>query len=495
MAAPAFRPFVREGSDMGTSSEERGSYGMGGRKYTLASRTGGELKSRRWGLSLPGKLLTLAPVLTLALAPTGARAHDVPAEVVVHAFVKPEGTRLRILLRAPVAAMRDVTFPQRGPGYLDLKTAQTALQQAAQLWIADSLQVFEDGRRLGPPRLEAVRASLPSDRSFESYAEALAHLLGTPLPDETEIYWNQALVDVLLDYDTLAETSRFSIDPSLERLGQRVRVALRVVPPGGAVRAFDLPGGTGLVHLDPRWHQAAAGFTRKGFLHILDGWDHLLFLLCLVIPVRRLRSLVLVVTAFTLAHSITLLASALGLAPSAAWFPPLVETLIAATLLYMALENIIRADVEHRAPLAFAFGLVHGFGFSFALRETLQFAGTHLVSSLLAFNLGIELGQLLVLAVLVPALRLVSRAAGPADRAVRIVLSALAAHTAWHWLLERGDLLRQYPATTTDGTTALLAAGLRFVLLLAVAAGAAWTVLRALERILPEDAPDPNKRA
>ena len=81
---------------------------------------------------------------------------------------------------------------------------------------------------------------------------------------------------------------------------------------------------SGLVRLDPRWHQAALQFVRLGFSHILDGIDHLLFLFCLVIPFRRLRSLVAIVTSFTVAHSITLIASAYNLAPDALWFPPLI---------------------------------------------------------------------------------------------------------------------------------------------------------------------------
>ena len=107
----------------------------------------------------------------------------------------------------------------------------------------------------------------------------------------------------------------------------------------------------------------------------------------------------------------TLIASAFGLAPDALWFPPLVETLIAASIVYMALENIARRMAPKRRWLiTFAFGLVHGFGFSFALRETLQFAGAHLLTSLLAFNVGVELGQLLVLLLLLPLLELLFRA-------------------------------------------------------------------------------------
>src|SRR6185312_3979966 len=124
--------------------------------------------------------------------------------------------------------------------------------------------------------------------------------------------------------------SNFSIQPVPARLGLRVVTVLRFLPPGGAVRAFEFTGDPGLVRLDPRWHQAALRFVKAGFFHILDGTDHLLFLLCLVIPFRRFRPLVAVVTAFTVAHSCTLAASAYNLAPDALWFPPLIETLIAA---------------------------------------------------------------------------------------------------------------------------------------------------------------------
>ena len=124
----------------------------------------------------------------------------------------------------------------------------------------------------------------------------------------------------------------------------------------------------------------------------------------------------------------------------------------------MALENIVLAAREagpssavgrRRWILAFAFGLVHGFGFSFALRETLQFAGSHLLTSLLSFNVGVELGQLLVLALMVPALQLLFRFV-VAERIGTIMLSALVAHTAWHWTADRWGSLRQFAWPALD---------------------------------------------
>ena len=92
---------------------------------------------------------------------------------------------------------------------------------------------------------------------------------------------------------------------------------------------------------------------------------------------------------------------------------------------------------------------MHGFGFSFALRETLQFAGSHLLTSLLAFNVGVELGQLLVLVVLVPALQLLFRYV-VAERMGTIILSALVAHTAWHWMIDRGRDLSRFDWPVDD---------------------------------------------
>jgi hypothetical protein len=365
--------------------------------------------------------------------------------VTVQAFLKPEGQRVRLLVRVPLLAMRDMDFPTRtrGSGLLDLSRADATLRDAATLWIADDIELYEEGTRLAYPRVVDVRASLPSDKSFATYEGALAHVTGSPLPGDTEFLWNQGMLDILFEYPIQSEQSRFSIRLKLDRLGLRTITVLRYLTPAGAVRAFEFLGDPGVVRLDPRWHQAAFQFVKLGFLHILDGIDHLLFLLCLVIPFRRFRSLIAVVTSFTVAHSITLIASAYNFAPDALWFPPLIETLIATSIVYMALENIVSPQLKRRWLITFGFGLVHGFGFSFALRQTLQFAGTHLLTSLLSFNIGVELGQLLVLVLVIPALGWLFRHV-VAERLGTIILSAIVAHTSWHWTTERYGVLRQF---------------------------------------------------
>lgn len=419
-----------------------------------------------------------------------ASAHDIPNDITIQAFLKPEGRTLHLLLRVPMKAMRDIEFPKRGPGYLDIAHSDEYLRDAATQWIAQFTEIEEDDTRLPKPVIPAAIVSVESDKSFASYEQELAHVMGPRLPDNIDLYWDQAMLDVLMDYPIQSDQAKFSIHPGFERLGLRVVTALRFMPPGGAVRAFEFLGDPGMVRLDPRWHQAAMRFVAMGFEHILDGTDHLLFLFCLVIPFRRWRPLIAIVTSFTVAHSITLIASAFNLGPDALWFPPLIETLIAVSILYMALENIVGSSIERRWMITFGFGLVHGFGFSFALRQTLQFAGSHMLTSLLSFNVGVELGQLLVLVLLIPALELLFRYV-VVERMGTIILSAIVAHTAWHWMTERYDALRKFQFQFPALTATFMLTAVRWIMILVVIAFFAWLFfLRRSRASLPAENPE-----
>ncbi|HVU00768.1 MAG TPA: HupE/UreJ family protein [Polyangiaceae bacterium] len=164
-----------------------------------------------------------------------------------------------------------------------------------------------------------------------------------------------------------------------------------------------------------------------GVLHILSGWDHVLFLLALVLGIAPMtaRALVLPVTAFTVAHSLTLALAAFSVfSPSSRWVEPAILLSVAA----VALENVYRPGASHRERLTFAFGTIHGFGFAEGLRE-LGLERSRLLPTLLGFNAGVELGQLLVL----PPLVLLAHAlrkrspAGPRRASIALGLFALAA--------------------------------------------------------------------
>ena len=444
------------------------------------ARAAGRIASQSTGRC--ARVLLLGAAALIASPLIGA-AHEIPKSITIIAFLKPEGKTLRLVARVPLEAMRDIQWPLRGPGYLVLSQLDSLLRDGTRIWIADNLKVYEEGAQLAAPRIANARVSLQSDRSFASYEGAVGHFADPPVVASTDLAWQQAMVDLELEYQISAPGAHFSIDPTLARLSIRTTTVLHFLPADGSDRTFTYLGDPGLVHLDPQWFQAAGQFTALGFRHILDGIDHLLFIICLVIPFRRLRPLLVIVTAFTVAHSITMIASALGFAPTGLWFPPLVEVLIALSIVYTAFENIVGAKLERRWIIAFGFGLVHGFGFSFALRESLQFAGTHLATSLGAFNIGVELGQVLVLLIAVPLLALLfSRVV--AERMGTIILSALVAHTAWHWMLERGATLRGYAFEWPAMDAALGAAMLRLAILILAGTAVIWAARPVVARLL-----------
>jgi hydrogenase/urease accessory protein HupE len=178
-------------------------------------------------------------------------------------------------------------------------------------------------------------------------------------------------------------------------------------------------------------------FLRLGIEHILTGYDHLLFLAGLLIVCRSLRTTLIIITAFTLAHSITLALAALNVVtiPSR-----IVEPFIAATIVFVGIENLLRAksgEPRYRWLLTFAFGLMHGFGFASALTEAgLPPGGLDLVIPLLAFNLGVETGQLTVAAVFLPVLFWLRRKQWFMRYGIPAISVIVSMAGAW-WLLQR----------------------------------------------------------
>ena len=173
-------------------------------------------------------------------------------------------------------------------------------------------------------------------------------------------------------------------------------------------------------------------FVKLGIEHILTGYDHLLFLVALLATARGAWSVVRIVTAFTLAHSVTLSVAALGMVT----IPDrIIEPLIAATIVWVALENLLSAEPDRKRWVwSFGFGLVHGFGFASVLGE-LGLKGATLVRGLVGFNVGVEIGQLIFVAVFLPALMWLSRGRG-ARLTPRIASLAVAA-IGTYWLVER----------------------------------------------------------
>ncbi len=195
---------------------------------------------------------------------------------------------------------------------------------------------------------------------------------------------------------------------------------------------------------------SVADWVGYGMDHIYGGIDHVCFVLALLLvvvlmrgedrrwqvrsPIAALRSTAAIVTAFTVAHSISLISASLG------WIhlpSRLVESMIAASIIYTAVENVIKPDVKWRFALTFAFGLVHGLGFASMLEELLP--PTNVIVPLVSFNIGVEIGQLTIVAVALPVFWGLARVLG-ADRYRRIVLAVVGTPLVLvgiKWLIER----------------------------------------------------------
>ncbi len=181
-------------------------------------------------------------------------------------------------------------------------------------------------------------------------------------------------------------------------------------------------------------------FFKLGVEHILIGFDHLLFLVALLIGVRKPLGMLGIITCFTLAHSVTLALAALNLVNLS---PRVVEPLIAASIIVVCVENFFRRDVvADRLWLASGFGLIHGFGFAGVLRETgFWESGASIAVPLLSFNLGVEAGQIAVAAVVLPLLFSVRRWK-PFERFGATAISTAVILISSYWLLERTVLSR-----------------------------------------------------
>ena len=205
--------------------------------------------------------------------------------------------------------------------------------------------------------------------------------------------------------------------------GTSTRAVLSGAEPELALSAASAPGDAAARVAGDAVTRVGAAMLRLGVEHILGGYDHLLFLLAVVLVGGSLRAVLGVVTAFTFAHSITL-----GVAAAGLWTPrpTLVEPAIALSIVYVGLENCMLPDLRRRWRLAFLFGLVHGFGFAGALHEV-TLSAAELPLALAAFNAGVEIGQVAVLALVVPTVWWLGRRAWFARGGLQAASAAISA--------------------------------------------------------------------
>jgi hypothetical protein len=349
--------------------------------------------------------VTRAHLATLALAaaalPAAGLAHQAGISYGDYAL---EDGRLEVTLRISAAELA-VAYPE-------LASPPERLREGVPEALAASVLAGVEAERSGPCALESARgrSDAPDGASFRAVLRCAGG--------------DGAVV----------------IRPGFVARLPRGHVHLARIVAGGEVREQVVDERSAVLSAEPAGEgrpARAARFVGLGIEHIFGGWDHLAFLAALLLGGGTLGAAVKVVSSFTVGHALTLALATLGLVSIP---PALAEPLIAASVALVAAQNLVAlrrggSPAARRWPVALGFGLVHGFGFAGALAE-LRLPRAGLAAALLGFNLGVELGQAAVVALLVPLLAVVSRRPGLARRGVGIGSAALGA-AGVVWLVER----------------------------------------------------------
>lgn len=346
-----------------------------------------------------GELLSDALVLVTGFAPAD-----------VEQLLPPEVRRDTAWTQAEFDAVRDRLFAL-APQFWEVRAGETRLtptETRADLLPGDNVSfraVYPLGPERAPLTLRALKiGGLPSEhRQFVIIADVNGSVLVKKLLKAED-------AAVLLPLATVEQVANLTGAP--------------VPVPAPAPASTESEAGT--------WWE----FIKLGVHHIWTGYDHLLFLVALLVVCRSFRACVVIITSFTLAHSITLALAALDVVSLPARF---VEPVIAASIVLVGVENLLRRGAEPRGrwALTFVFGLIHGFGFAGVLRDLgLGRDGGSVVMPLLTFNLGVELGQIAVAAVVLPGLLWLRRKEQFVSRGVPAI-SVVVVLAGLFWLLQR----------------------------------------------------------
>lgn len=316
---------------------------------------------------------------------------------------------------------------------------------------ADTIRIETEN---GPidAQVTAVRAHpIGQEPGFATRAEAEATLAaGSVFPAAAETYVGDTVVDVHLRLFAGGTVGGYrlsmSSDPGLPDQEDTANLILDYS--GGETRTYRATGLLNTpIEVSGSAVAAASTFVVEGIRHILEGLDHVLFVLCMIIGAGTLRGLLGRVTGFTIGHTATLILGFFGFAPQGAWFIPAVETAIAISIIFAATDAVWRAQPHGEARdrygvlITTAIGLLHGFGFSFMLHNILQVDAPNVWQSLLAFNVGVEIGQLLIVAAVWPLVLFLRARPAPTWRLASGCVAAIASLVAGVWAFERVGML------------------------------------------------------
>lgn len=358
-------------------------------------------------------LLVLCTLLGSILAATPAQAHQTAIST-LNVEVRPDAREVDMLLAiSPEDVGEFLKLDPNGDGFLEQAELPEVKPQIA-AYLEPRLKVTNNGEECEP-----------SEADFVETRRRMAALLFR----ETA-RCDQPLGEVTITNRVLLQDRGGYTHYGQIQLGEDIHTTVfNRDTPDYTVEVAE--GGEGFA--EQSFWEVFATYIWQGVLHIVLGLDHVLFVLCLLLAAREFRRLVAVVTSFTIAHSITLALSALEVFTIA---PGIVEPLIALSIAWVAVELLLeREPGKHLYALTFGFGLLHGFGFSYVLRDEVGLPTDALVPALLSFNVGVELGQLAIVAAAFP-LVVWARKKEWGRKAIMVVAGAVLL-LALYWLVTR----------------------------------------------------------
>lgn len=408
-------------------------------------------------------MLVLALFILLGVA-AKPRAHFLLNLNVRILHVEHLSVGLKVFLRTPMPYLvADLVGPKRANGLPEPAPYTTNVMEKGKLvhyvdpdqlsrnpkglgvLAAEGFGFVADGKRLKAVVEQVHLYRVGTQPDFATLGEARAAFAShRAFPEDAKpLYVGDTVVDIVLRYPTGAPVYDYNVsstlDPGLPGQENTANLILDYSP--GGIKVFRARGLLAEpVTISRSTLSAIVTFIKEGVRHILEGLDHVLFVLCLVLGATQLKSLVWRITGFTIGHSVTLSAGFFGFVSSGAWFVPAVETGIALSIIYAAAIAVMPRSRQGASErniffVTCAIGLLHGLGFSFVLHKILQISSPDIWQSLLAFNVGVEIGQLTIILATWPVFRLIQRSSDYAWRIGRIGLatSCMAVAAVWTW--------------------------------------------------------------
>jgi hypothetical protein len=365
------------------------------------------------------------------------RAHETSVEV--NTFLKVQGSALTVLVRLPASILVDAGLSTVKPGASEQGANEGPLRAVALEAVKD-LEVMSGNRRL--PMTSATWVVSPGrDSSFNSYETALAHLAGPSLPTAGEVYWNDAFVDLRLDYGIVAAPDGLSVRFNGFRTPTGfVQTRATYLPVGHTARQFTIVGPPRRVTLEPLRREVLPMFAKAGLRRLISDRELLLFLLVLAIPRRSLRTALGAFGVFLIGHVTSAIVMTAISNPPDVFFQLLFALTATTALVLAALQNTVVTRIGWIKAVSLCFGLANGVAVGLAVREALPLAGSHPAMGLAAFAGTTEIAALWLLFILQPVVQSLYHL-GVRDGVVTVALSLLPIHTGLHEIVENGQQL------------------------------------------------------